>query len=216
MAPNGPIKFCAGRFGGEIWLNGTHEGRSLGAYEISARKSSVPEPSRRSAKTSFHAVFLVVRATAAHSNARESPFNFIPSNAPEKRERKTSNVQRRMLRARLSGVGTPGFLGSSLDIGRWNVKRWTFSFSRRFPPCAAQPSALTLRRVMRFLLRRAGLALAAGFTIFCCSCERHRIGELPAEHETKSTGIEAAKPHVAPSPDARMSPANFFPDKPRP
>src|ERR1043166_7262991 len=28
------------------------------------------------AKTSFHAVFFTVRATAAHSNPRERPFNF--------------------------------------------------------------------------------------------------------------------------------------------
>src|SRR5437773_2941824 len=79
MAPNGPIKFCAGRFGGDTWLKGIQEGRSFGAYEINARKSNVPVPRRRRAKTSFHAVFLKVRATAAHSNPRESPFNFIPS-----------------------------------------------------------------------------------------------------------------------------------------
>src|SRR5437870_5744076 len=78
MAPNGPMKFCAGRFGGDTWLKGIQEGRSLGAYEINARKSNVPVPRRRRAKTSFHAVFLKVRATAAHSNPRENPFNFIP------------------------------------------------------------------------------------------------------------------------------------------
>ena len=64
-----------------MWLKGTQEGRSLGAYEISARKSRVPAPRRTRAKTSFHAVFLKVRATAAHSNATESPFNFIPRKA---------------------------------------------------------------------------------------------------------------------------------------
>ena len=87
MAPNGPIKFCAGRFGGDTWLKGIQEGRSFGAYEINARKSNVPVPRRRRAKTSFHAVFLKVRATAAHSNPRESPFNFIPKD----KERRFTN-----------------------------------------------------------------------------------------------------------------------------
>ena len=91
-----------------------------------------------------------------------------------------------------------------------------FPSTPRFPPCAPQGSALTLRRVMRLLLRRVGLTLAAGLLIFCCSCERHRVGELPAEHHTKSSEIDTTKPDAAPSPAARSSPANFFPDKRKP
>jgi hypothetical protein len=69
---------------------------------------------------------------------------------------------------------------------------------------------------MRILLRRASLTLAAGLLIFCCSCERHHVGELPAEHQTKSGETDAANPHEAAAPEARSSPANFFPDKPKP
>jgi hypothetical protein len=69
---------------------------------------------------------------------------------------------------------------------------------------------------MRLLLRRAGLTLAAGLLIFFCSCERHHVDELPAEHQTKAGETDASKPPEAASPEARSSPANFFPDKPKP
>ena len=70
---------------------------------------------------------------------------------------------------------------------------------------------------MRLLLRRAGVTLATGLLIFCCSCERHHVDEqMPAEHQSKSGETDAAKPHQAASPEARSSPANFFPDKPKP
>jgi hypothetical protein len=69
---------------------------------------------------------------------------------------------------------------------------------------------------MRSYLRRAGLALATGLLIFCCSCERHQVGELPVEHATKHGETDAAKPQAAASPAARSSPANFFPDKAKP
>jgi hypothetical protein len=69
---------------------------------------------------------------------------------------------------------------------------------------------------MRLFLRRVGLTLAGGLLIFCCSCERHRVGELPAEHQAKSGETDAANPHTAASPGVRSSPANFFPDKTKP
>jgi hypothetical protein len=70
---------------------------------------------------------------------------------------------------------------------------------------------------MRLLLRRAGLTLAASLLIFCCSCERHRVEEqMPAEHQTKTGETDAAKPHEAESSEPRSSPANFFPDNPKP
>jgi len=69
---------------------------------------------------------------------------------------------------------------------------------------------------MRFLLRKAGLALAAGLLVFCCSCERHHVGELP-DHGKKDHGdAHATKEHASPSPAPRGTPANFFPDKPKP
>jgi len=71
---------------------------------------------------------------------------------------------------------------------------------------------------MRSLLRRAGLILALGSLVFFLSCERHHVGELPLEPETKAPANEhaAKSPHVSPSPAARSTPANFFPDKPKP
>jgi hypothetical protein len=77
---------------------------------------------------------------------------------------------------------------------------------------------------MRPLLRKAGLALALGSLVFWFSCERHHVGELEGDHhtETKAPAHEhsstaAAHPtHTSPTPEPRNSPANFFPDKPKP
>jgi hypothetical protein len=81
----------------------------------------------------------------------------------------------------------------------------------RFPPCAAQGWPFTLRRVMPILLRRIGFTFVAGLVIFCCSCQRHHVGELPAEPEPGTAEKHAAGAHVSQSPEARMTPANFFP-----
>jgi hypothetical protein len=69
---------------------------------------------------------------------------------------------------------------------------------------------------MRSILRRAGLTLSAGLLIFCCSCERHHVGELPLEQETKAPAEVDATTYASPSPAARATPANFFPDQPKP
>jgi len=72
---------------------------------------------------------------------------------------------------------------------------------------------------MRFFLRRTGLALGTGLLIFCCSCERHHVGELPLEEKAshaESAPADASAPHASASPAARNTPANFFPDKPKP
>ena len=89
IAPNGPMKFCAGLFGDETWLNQIQEGTSFGVKEISARKSSVPTPRRIRAKTSFHALLFTERATAAHTNAAMFPFN----DEGETAERATPNLE---------------------------------------------------------------------------------------------------------------------------
>jgi hypothetical protein len=67
---------------------------------------------------------------------------------------------------------------------------------------------------MRFFLRRAGLVLATGLLIFCCSCERHQVGELPENESKKHGDTQSTKEHASTSPV--NSPANFFPDKPKP
>jgi hypothetical protein len=73
---------------------------------------------------------------------------------------------------------------------------------------------------MRSFLRRAGLILALGSLAFFLSCERHQVGELPDEHTTKAPAEEHSsmshESHASPSPAARNTPANFFPDKPKP
>jgi hypothetical protein len=83
----------------------------------------------------------------------------------------------------------------------------------------AMPGAY-VPNLMRLFLRRACLVLATGSLVFFLSCERHHVGELPDEHETKAPAEEhastAREPHASPSPAARNSPANFFPDKPKP
>lgn len=69
------MKFCAGWFDGEIWLNQTHEGTSFGVYEISAKNNNVPTKSKMRAKTSLQALCLSVRATASDSNSMLASFN---------------------------------------------------------------------------------------------------------------------------------------------
>ena len=162
----------------------------------------MPAPSRRRAKTSFHAVFLVVRATAAHSNPPESPFNFIPREGRQRRRRK-----RRTPNAELQNLGDK-FSSFGIRCSALGVRRF-LPFLQRFPSCAPRRSTLTVPNLMRSILRRAGLTLSAGLLIFCCSCERHHVGELPAEHETKGAEKHAVGPHA---PEPRMTPANFFPE----
>jgi hypothetical protein len=78
---------------------------------------------------------------------------------------------------------------------------------------------------MRSILRKACLALATVSLVFFLSCERHRVGELtgetepPAhEHDSKSDQPTATTntSHTSQTPEPRNTPANFFPDKPKP
>ena len=79
---------------------------------------------------------------------------------------------------------------------------------------------------MRPLLRKAGLVLALGSLVFWFSCERHHVGELEGESHTEAKAPAnehsltaeqpAATTHTSHTPEPRNSPANFFPDKPKP
>jgi hypothetical protein len=83
---------------------------------------------------------------------------------------------------------------------------------------------------MRFDPRKAFAWFAAVSLIFWCSCERHHVGELPDEHATAETKTKTEEHTSAPeqpaamdqhshakaTPEPRNSPANFFPDKPKP
>jgi hypothetical protein len=83
---------------------------------------------------------------------------------------------------------------------------------------------------MRLFLRRAALILATGSLVFFLSCERHHVGELPDEqhaappekkHETHDMRSDqptstTQHSHTSQTPEPRNTPANFFPDKPKP
>jgi hypothetical protein len=98
-----------------------------------------------------------------------------------------------------------------------NVGRFSFIPLSSLRP--AMPGAY-MPDLMRLFLRKACLVLATGSLVFFLSCERHHVGELPDEHHSKAPAEEHAsmthETHASPSPAARNTPANFFPDKPKP
>jgi hypothetical protein len=80
---------------------------------------------------------------------------------------------------------------------------------------------------MRSFLRKAGLTLATVSLVFFLSCERHHVGELTGEteppapaHEHHSMSDQPTSTtntsHTAQTLEPRNTPANFFPDKPKP
>ncbi|HSV61726.1 MAG TPA: hypothetical protein VLH83_00140 [Chthoniobacterales bacterium] len=82
---------------------------------------------------------------------------------------------------------------------------------------------------MRSFLRKACVVLALGSLLFFLSCERHHVDELPGEvkAETKAPAEEHAShsdqstattnpSRPSQTAEPRKSPANFFPDKPKP
>jgi hypothetical protein len=75
---------------------------------------------------------------------------------------------------------------------------------------------------MRSFLRKACLVLALGSLLFFLSCERHHVGELPGEVKAESKAPaekhdqSAATTNPSQTAEPRNSPANFFPDKPKP
>jgi hypothetical protein len=87
---------------------------------------------------------------------------------------------------------------------------------------------------MRSFFRKTGLVLALVSLVFFLSCERHHVDELPNVHAAQDETNPAAEghhhhdaksdqptsttnaSHTAQTPEPRNSPANFFPDKPKP
>jgi hypothetical protein len=159
------------------------------------------------------------RATAAHSNAAVCRFN--EEGETPNAQRPTPNVEfQKTFRRCLFSAFDIGC--SALGVGRF------------LPPALSSLRPVTpgayVTNLMRFDLRKAGAWFAIVSLIFWCSCERHRVGELPDEHatmETKGTTEEhdsrSDQPtsttntsHTAQTPEPRNSPPNFFPDKPKP
>jgi hypothetical protein len=72
---------------------------------------------------------------------------------------------------------------------------------------------------MAFLLRQIGIAFMTALLIFCSSCEKHPLGEIP---EVQREQVDPAKAWSQPSEmDSEKSspsptPAEFFPAKTRP
>src|SRR4051812_38784877 len=76
---------------------------------------------------------------------------------------------------------------------------------------------LACRRVMRSLLRAAGVFSATVWLIFFGSCDQHRLGEMPEvqkEHADPARGgKDAPVPAAKGSTEATATPAEFFPEK---
>jgi hypothetical protein len=73
---------------------------------------------------------------------------------------------------------------------------------------------------MAFLLRRIGIALVTGLVLFCSSCEKHPLGEIPEVQREQVDPAKNARSKMnatdsdRPSPSA--TPAEFFPANTRP
>jgi hypothetical protein len=73
---------------------------------------------------------------------------------------------------------------------------------------------------MHFGVRHAVAGISAGALIFCCSCEKHRLGEDPEvqkEHvvapgESDENSGATKETSAAPSATASPTPVEFFPE----
>jgi hypothetical protein len=72
---------------------------------------------------------------------------------------------------------------------------------------------------MRFLLRNCVAFSACVSLIAICSCEKHKVGEMPdVQKERTDLANQSATPETggtSPTPSAKPTPADFFPTKPR-
>ncbi|HLW36192.1 MAG TPA: hypothetical protein VKS98_11080 [Chthoniobacterales bacterium] len=64
---------------------------------------------------------------------------------------------------------------------------------------------------MRFGVREIVASVSAAALIFCCSCEKHRLGEDPEVQKEHGGNLAAAnKAETAESPAPKRTPAEFF------
>jgi hypothetical protein len=76
-------------------------------------------------------------------------------------------------------------------------------------------------RVMRFFLWKCGAIFAGASLIVICSCEKHRVGELPEvqkEHvdlakESEQVELVPTEKSEGRTPEHTPTPAEFFPEK---
>src|SRR5437764_6340214 len=85
--------------------------------------------------------------------------------------------------------------------------------NRNLSSCARRACPISLRRAMHFGVRHAAAAaVSTAALIFCCSCEKHHLGEDPEvqkEHVDVSGGVEetpSATQDGSPSTTATASP----------
>jgi len=75
------------------------------------------------------------------------------------------------------------------------------------------------QRIMAFLLRRTSVALILGLLIFCSSCEKHHLGEMPEvqrEHPDPEKAWSKTSEKDSDKPWSSPTPTEFFPANPRP
>src|SRR6476469_6215568 len=168
------------------------------------------------AKTSFQALFFTDRATVDDSSLAAAAFNQLSRRRP----RGVVGTSRRDVHsARV--ISQRGALFSS--AGGWEIilAEWQLcgvDLAARRPylsPCAVGKGTITLPAPMGFSRKCTIFSVLASVGLFC-SCDRHRLGEMPEvqkEHkypETKSDAEPAAS--AAHTPAAKPTPADFFPE----
>ncbi|PYJ38074.1 MAG: hypothetical protein DME81_06535 [Verrucomicrobia bacterium] len=89
-----------------------------------------------------------------------------------------------------------------------------------FDLARAKDRQLVCQRIMAFLLRQVVIGVATGLLLFCSSCEKHPLGEMPEVQREQLDPAKRAYSRTSetdsdtPSPSA--TPAEFFPAKTRP
>ena len=86
--------------------------------------------------------------------------------------------------------------------------------------CLRRACPISLRRAMHFGVRQAAAAVSAAAFIFCCSCEKHHLGEDPEvqkEHvvvpgESDENSSAPKETSASPSATTSPTPAEFFPE----
>ncbi len=90
----------------------------------------------------------------------------------------------------------------------------------RFSLARGKDRHLLCQRVMAFLFRQIVIAAGIGTLLFCNSCEKHPLGQMPevqreqVDPATKVSSRESETRSEKPSPSP--TPAEFFPAKPPP
>jgi hypothetical protein len=110
---------------------------------------------------------------------------------------------------------------AAIHYGR---QRGSLPYNPFLSPCAQSKTTIIVPAFMRFGLRKFTALSACTSLVLFCSCEKHRLGEMPdaqkehvdlASQPAKSSGAssEGATPF---SPSPTLTPAEFFPgSKPR-